>query len=139
MTKHTRSGTSTIGSTPPTISFDHDPNAPAYQTPAFATFYTTSTFPVNLTASADAHAHVAVLKDGGYSLDNPGGTVARMVDFPPGMPYFINHTRSLDYAVVVEGEMELVMEDSGMAVLRRGDVVVQRATRHGWRNKGFTE
>ncbi len=45
-------------------------------------------------------------------------------------------TPTVDYAVVLEGEIWLEVDDHQTVHLRRGDVVVQNGTRHGWRNKG---
>ena len=44
-------------------------------------------------------------------------------------------TQTIDYAVVLRGSVELHLDD-GVHVLNAGDVVVQRATRHGWSNAG---
>ncbi|MGI5126802.1 cupin domain-containing protein [Pseudonocardia sp. CA-107938] len=50
----------------------------------------------------------------------------------PGM----HTTDSLDYVLVVSGEITLELDDGESTVLRAGDVVVQNGTRHGWRNHG---
>ena len=47
----------------------------------------------------------------------------------------IHRTRSIDYVIVVEGEIDLLLDD-GEVRLRAGDVVVQRATNHAWINRG---
>ena len=49
----------------------------------------------------------------------------------PGM----HTTRTIDYAIVLTGEIYLKL-DEGEERLRAGDIVVQRATRHGWYNRG---
>ncbi len=49
----------------------------------------------------------------------------------PGM----HTTRTIDYGIVLSGEIDLEL-DAGEVHLRAGDVVVQRATRHAWRNRG---
>ena len=49
----------------------------------------------------------------------------------PGM----HTTRTIDYGIVLSGEIDLEL-DEGEVHLRAGDVVVQRATRHAWRNRG---
>ena len=46
----------------------------------------------------------------------------------------MHRTESLDYAVVLEGQMTLVMDDQ-IIVLNQGDVVVQRGTNHAWSNR----
>jgi quercetin dioxygenase-like cupin family protein len=45
-------------------------------------------------------------------------------------------TPTVDYAVVLEGEIWLEVDDHQTVHVRRGDVVIQNGTRHGWRNKG---
>jgi mannose-6-phosphate isomerase-like protein (cupin superfamily) len=46
----------------------------------------------------------------------------------------MHRTQSVDYGVVIEGEMVLVL-DEGEAVLRPGSVVIQRGTNHAWANR----
>ena len=46
----------------------------------------------------------------------------------------MHRTQTLDYVVVIEGEVVLVLED-GEVVLRQSDVVVQRGTNHAWENR----
>lgn len=46
----------------------------------------------------------------------------------------MHRTQSVDYGVVIEGEMTLVL-DQGEALLRPGSVVVQRGTNHAWANR----
>ena len=58
--------------------------------------------------------------DGGaFEADNPG----------------MHTTRTIDYAIVLSGEIYLKLDDGEMR-LEAGDIVVQRATRHGWYNRG---
>lgn len=51
----------------------------------------------------------------------------------------MHRTVSLDYGVVLEGEVELVLDSGETRLMRRGDVSVQRGTNHAWRNKSETE
>lgn len=52
-----------------------------------------------------------------------------------GSPHPLMHrTESVDYGVVIEGELTLVLDDSEVQ-LRRGSVVVQRGTNHAWANR----
>ena len=48
--------------------------------------------------------------------------------------FWFHKTESLDYAVVLEGEI-VAMMDHGETVMRPGDVLVQRATNHSWSNR----
>jgi quercetin dioxygenase-like cupin family protein len=66
---------------------------------------------------------------------SPNGTKIRINEFPPGVVSPMHRTQSVDYGIVLEGEMTLVLDDSETA-LRPGDVVVQRGTNHRWENRG---
>lgn len=58
----------------------------------------------------------------------------RIVDMNPGATSPMHRTISLDYGVVLEGEVELILDSGESRLLRRGDVAVQRGTNHAWRN-----
>ncbi|MFP8777295.1 cupin domain-containing protein [Hydrogenophaga sp. RWCD_12] len=46
----------------------------------------------------------------------------------------MHRTESVDYGIVIEGEMTLVLDDSEV-LLKPGSVVVQRGTNHAWANR----
>jgi hypothetical protein len=90
------------------------------------------------------------------------GTVLRIVDFPPVTPEaesvdrasllramgvdhggaegrsirhaYMHRTKSVDYAIVLSGEIDMLMDDSEVH-LHAGDVVIQQATNHAWVNR----
>ena len=64
----------------------------------------------------------------------PNGTKIRINEFPPGVASPVHRTQSVDYGIVLSGEVVLVLDDSE-TVLRAGDVVVQRGTSHRWENR----
>lgn len=78
-------------------------------------------------ADSRAADHAALLRDFGI-----GDEVLR--GHPPRDPA-IHRTRSLDYVVVLEGEIALLLDD-GETTLRAGDVVIQQGTNHAWVNRG---
>ena len=47
-------------------------------------------------------------------------------------------TASVDYGVVISGEITLELDDGAMVRLKQGDCVVQNGTRHAWRNSSTT-
>lgn len=106
---------------------------------AFDVIYTTSEFPVSLTDNKDIATHADLVASKKLGLVNPNGTVCRMVDFAPGSEPLMHRTQSLDYGLVVEGEVEMVLDEGVTKMMKRGDVAVQRATSHGWRNASKTE
>ncbi|WP_028927815.1 cupin domain-containing protein [Pseudonocardia acaciae] len=60
------------------------------------------------------------------------GAMAAMEPDTPGM----HTTDSIDYVVVISGEVTLDLDDGDQTELRAGDVVIQNGTRHAWRNHG---
>ena len=71
----------------------------------------------------------------------PRGTKIRINEFAPGflnesgLQSPVHRTESIDYGIVLEGEITLVLDDSEVT-LRSGDIVVQRGTDHAWANRG---
>jgi quercetin dioxygenase-like cupin family protein len=64
----------------------------------------------------------------------PKGTRFAVIDFPPGNKPHMHRTETIDYVIVIEGEIEMDMEDSTVK-LKAGDVMVQRGTNHAWANR----
>ena len=63
------------------------------------------------------------------------GTVFRVVRYEPGVTPRNHRTDSIDYAVVISGEIDMDL-DGTVVHLRAGDVLVQRGTLHNWINRG---
>jgi mannose-6-phosphate isomerase-like protein (cupin superfamily) len=69
------------------------------------------------------------------------GTKIRINEFAPGhldergLQSPVHRTATIDYGIVLSGEITLVLDDSEVT-LRAGDVVVQRGTDHAWANRG---
>lgn len=68
-------------------------------------------------------------------LTCPGGTVLRITDLGPGLQSPMHRTKSVDYGIVLEGEIELVLDSGETATLKAGEVIVQRGTIHAWINR----
>lgn len=91
-----------------------------------------------------------------YSV-SAGGSVFRIVDFPPDDTYeqkslhallddhgirdkqaprhfWFHKSPTLDYAICIEGEI-YAMLDEGETLMSAGDVLIQRATNHSWSNR----
>ena len=61
-----------------------------------------------------------------------GGSTFRIVDMLPGKQSPMHRTNSIDYGIVLQGEIEL--EDGRKKTIREGGVTVQRGTNHLWSN-----
>jgi quercetin dioxygenase-like cupin family protein len=64
------------------------------------------------------------------------GTRFTINEIPPGRPGRMHRTETLDYAIVLSGEIDMEMDDGATVKLKAGDVVVQRGTHHAWINRG---
>ncbi len=103
-----------------------DPNNTVNET---TVVWSTQGFPVDNTGDYDGGA-----RDVGITHTN--GTVFRVVSFGPGNPPMNHRTDSIDYAVVIAGEIDMELDDGVSVHLKAGDVLVQRGTIHNWLNKG---
>lgn len=63
------------------------------------------------------------------------GTRFAVNDIPPGRTGPMHRTDTVDYVIVLSGEVEMQLDDSSVH-LKPGDVVVQRGTNHAWVNRG---
>lgn len=73
----------------------------------------------------------------GVSMDlAPGATRFRIVEFPPtDAPGVMHKTPTIDYLVVLEGEIDLIFGDRSEVHLKQGDCVVQVGGMHAWHNR----
>jgi quercetin dioxygenase-like cupin family protein len=102
--------------------FSHRPGA------FYSVIWSSEGFPVDNDGDADPSG-----KTIGTTI--AGGTVFRVVSFGPGVAPRNHRTDSIDYAVVMSGEIDMEL-DAGTVHLKAGDVLVQRGTIHNWVNKG---
>ena len=57
-----------------------------------------------------------------------------VIDFPPGNKAVTHRTETLDYVIVLEGEIEMDLDDSTVK-LKAGEILIQRGTNHTWMNR----
>jgi mannose-6-phosphate isomerase-like protein (cupin superfamily) len=90
--------------------------------------WSTGSFPADNSGAEDGGARPVATTD-------PNGTVFRIGMYHPGVAPRNHRTESVDYAIVMSGE--IAMEIDGATVhLKAGDVLVQRGTIHNWTNPG---
>jgi quercetin dioxygenase-like cupin family protein len=63
------------------------------------------------------------------------GTRFTVNEIVPGSAAVMHRTETLDYAIVIAGEIVMELDDSSVT-LQAGDVVIQRGTNHAWVNRG---
>ena len=68
----------------------------------------------------------------------PGGSLCSVLTFPPERASHrgMRKTRTLDFCLILEGEITLVL-DTEEVHLKAGDTVVQRGTHHAWSNRSI--
>ena len=93
----------------------------------YSVIWSSEGFPVNNDGDADPSG-----KKIGTTIEN--GTVFRIVSFGPGVAPRNHRTDSIDYAVVMSGEIDMDL-DGEIVHLKAGDVLVQRGTIHNWVNR----
>jgi quercetin dioxygenase-like cupin family protein len=128
ITTHDSSGKAVFSDTYPTA-------APTQENPfgILATIYTTSQFPADLTADADFKLYDKHVENP-PNVVAPGGTAVALVSVRPGAESPMHRTVSLDYCVVLEGEIEFELDSGEKRTLNAGDTYVQRGTCHKFTN-----
>jgi mannose-6-phosphate isomerase-like protein (cupin superfamily) len=133
----------------------HRNERPVHKTVSRLVWATDET-PADMSGSADRAARKVGI------APPAGGSVFRIVDFPPTPPDvekldpnflhqqighdapkkgrpprhpLMHRTRSIDYAIVMQGEIDMLLDDSEIH-LKAGDVLVQQGTNHAWVNRG---
>jgi mannose-6-phosphate isomerase-like protein (cupin superfamily) len=91
--------------------------------------WTTTGFPVDNTDDQDQ-------RQGAMGTTLPNGSVFRVVEFGPGNAGRVHRTDSVDYGVVLSGEIDMELEEGESVHLYAGDMLVQRGTIHNWINRG---
>jgi mannose-6-phosphate isomerase-like protein (cupin superfamily) len=118
--------------------------------------WVTDQTPADMAGSADRAAREIGIQP------PPGGSIFRVVEFPPTPPEvekldpsfmhsqiggdapkkgrpprhpLMHRTRSVDYAIIMQGEIDMLLDDSEIH-MKAGDVLIQQGTNHAWVNRG---
>ena len=146
-------GNSRIAEDAPATSVRNVAARPGYRA---VNVWRTEQTPAKIGSSDSTSSHQGILPP-------KGGTILRIIDFPPepqdeaklrrqldstfggiykdaahdrraGKHPGMHRTETVDYAIVLEGEIWAVM-DEGETLMRAGDVLIQRGTNHAWANR----
>ncbi|RSL80224.1 hypothetical protein CEP51_006742 [Fusarium floridanum] len=124
-TTHTEDGTSVFASD--TQITPYAPFGP--QASVFSIFDTRQSVPVNNTDSIPSFSDT-------LPRCPPTGAIFCMTQIQPGGRAPMHRTQSLDYLVVMSGEIVLVLDGGEEKTVREGELVVQQGTNHQWINRG---
>lgn len=127
------------------ISASQPTTQPLGPTSQLTYLYATPPFPISLTDNTDKDLdhHLNALASAAIpTFPQESGTGCVILDFAPnpeGDAGFMHKTNTLDYLVILEGELELELAGGEKKVMTKGEVVIQRACWHSWRNTSKTE
>ena len=97
---------------------------------ASTTIWCTESVPVDLPLAGDDDLGERLINSG----TPPNGTRLMVMDLFPGCQGAMHRTDTLDYVIAIEGEVEMLLDDS-CVVLRAGDILIQQGTIHAWTNR----
>ena len=100
--------------------------------------WSTDKMPIDNSAEAAAEQKAGVVNryhDFNY-VANGQGTAFRITEFPPGHAKIAHRTETLDYDVILAGEIDLEIEDGETIHLKTGDSAIVRGATHAWLNRG---
>jgi uncharacterized cupin superfamily protein len=98
--------------------------------------WSTDRMPVDNSAEAAAAQRAGFVKRYNY-VGTGEGTTFRITEWAPGHARFTHRTETVDYAILLSGEIDLELENNEVVHLKPGDVVIQRGTTHTWVNRGL--
>lgn len=97
--------------------------------------WSTDRMPVDNSPAADAVQRAGFVVHHNY-VGTGQGTVFRITEWAPGHSRFSHRTETVDYAILLSGELDLELDEGEVVHLKPGDVIVQRGTSHTWINRG---
>lgn len=126
VTAHAKDGTSVFASDKPATVFH--PFGPAAS--GFAVLDSRGAVPVN------NQEPVAIDSGVGLPLCPPGGVVFITTDVYPGGEAPMHRTETIDYAIVMSGEIVLSLDNGEETTIRAGECIIQGGANHAWSNRG---
>jgi mannose-6-phosphate isomerase-like protein (cupin superfamily) len=73
--------------------------------------------------------------DGAQAFEELGAALPGLIDSFEPESSGMHTTATIDYGIILEGEMWLELDNGESRLVKAGDIVIQRSTRHAWRNK----
>jgi mannose-6-phosphate isomerase-like protein (cupin superfamily) len=106
--------------------------------------WSTDRMPVDNSAEAEASqkaGFVYIDRNSEFKRNNyvrtGAGSLIRIIEWGPGHPPYTHRTETVDYIVILSGEIDCELDDE-VVHLKAGDTLVQRGGLHTWMNRGTT-
>ena len=93
--------------------------------------------PVDNSMEAEAPQRAGFVKKYNF-VGNGQGTVVRIVEWAPGHAIFPHRTETMDYSIVLSGEIDVEFDSGQVVTMKQGDIIVMRGVTHTWKNKSTT-
>jgi quercetin dioxygenase-like cupin family protein len=104
------------------------PNISGYE------IWSTNSMPVDNSMEAEAAQRAGFVKKYNY-VGSGQGTTVRIVEWAPGHAIFPHRTETMDYSIVLSGEIDVEFDSGQVATMKQGDIIVMRGVTHTWKNK----
>src|ERR1700746_1629069 len=96
--------------------------------------WSTNSMPVDNSMEAEASQRAGFVKKYNY-VGSGQGTTVRIVEWTPGHTIFWHRTETLDYSMVLSGEIDVEFDSGQVVTMKQGDIIVMRGVTHCWKNK----
>ena len=97
--------------------------------------WSTNSMPVDNSMEAEAAQRAGFVKKYNY-VGSGQGTTVRIVEWAPGHAMFWHRTETVDYSMVLSGEIDVEFDSGQVVTMKQGEIIVMRGVTHCWKNKG---
>ncbi len=98
--------------------------------------WSTDQMPIDNSAAADARQRSGFVPQNSNYVGTGQGTLMRIDEWAPGCGRFTRRTETLDYIIMLSGEIDLELDSGEVAHLKSSDVLLNRGMIHTWVNNG---
>lgn len=96
--------------------------------------WSTESMPIDNSTTADAAQRAGYITHYNY-VGSGQGTTIRITEWAPGHAYFPHRTQTLDYSILLSGEIDVLLDSNEVVHMKAGDVIVMRGVTHCWINR----
>jgi quercetin dioxygenase-like cupin family protein len=96
--------------------------------------WSTNSMPVDNSMEAEAAQRAGFVKKYNY-VGSGQGTTVRIVEWASGHAMFPHRTETMDYSIVLSGEIDVEFDSGQVVTMKQGDIIVMRGVTHTWKNK----